>query len=441
MDSADNTVIAGDYSSCYHCNNLNGVFITKILSDGTVAWTDTISAPYINITQMYFKNNGSTIIAGVMWDTINFLGHQLIGAQYETGYYAEFDASGNCLGADTLPYIPICIIRNNDNSLSIAGITTHSITNLNYYPSSGNFIGNFSDFNTANWIQDLQWTFTPYAKLPMVAIPNNTIYLLMSSQLRKYTALGSTYSNASNGKLHYMDGKLFGLYGSYWSGNEINVYDTAGVIISNNVFGNECTIQALCFHNQNYIVSGVFKDSLIFNGQNYYTDQTGLGYMFLMETDSNWKFLSLKLVKQIENYTYGGVWADFITSNNNDIFIQGPILVDAIFGTDTIAGACCDYKNYYFAKIGSNSVGLEEAQMALDELILYPNPTKGIINISGNSREELTWKILNTQGQVILTETPNQSSTSIDLKHLAAGIYFVEIHAKNHINIKKVIIN
>ena len=78
--------------------------------------------------------------------------------------------------------------------------------------------------------------------------------------------------------------------------------------------------------------------------------------------------------------------------------------------------------------------------MSVEEVItsnvrLYPNPTKGILNIEGNG--EMTISVINVLGQKVL-ETAATDNAAIDLSGLGEGIYMVRIETENRINTEKV---
>lgn len=67
------------------------------------------------------------------------------------------------------------------------------------------------------------------------------------------------------------------------------------------------------------------------------------------------------------------------------------------------------------------------------ETLVYPNPTKGILNV-GNEVNLLVIK--NVLGETVYYSSKN----SIDLSSFADGVYFVEIHAKNQIKVEKIVL-
>ena len=76
----------------------------------------------------------------------------------------------------------------------------------------------------------------------------------------------------------------------------------------------------------------------------------------------------------------------------------------------------------------SNSDGLSVKKLynAQKTLRLFPNPTKGIINIEGISQSSAA-KLINLHGMLIQEWAVNPTNTSIDLSGIATGMYILQI--------------
>tara|TARA_R100001086_G_scaffold69512_1_gene33098 strand:+ start:509 stop:3535 length:3027 start_codon:yes stop_codon:yes gene_type:complete len=70
-----------------------------------------------------------------------------------------------------------------------------------------------------------------------------------------------------------------------------------------------------------------------------------------------------------------------------------------------------------------------------NEIIIYPNPTKDIVNIVG---KDFSIKVYNISGELIIAE---DNPTTIDLSNNASGMYTLHIQSNNNIIIKKIIKN
>jgi len=80
----------------------------------------------------------------------------------------------------------------------------------------------------------------------------------------------------------------------------------------------------------------------------------------------------------------------------------------------------------------------EEFVNVLNDLKLYPNPVKDILNLSFDSTIT-TITIYNILGQEMIRKTPNSKEGTIDVSHLHAGSYFVKVAAGTLVKTLKVI--
>ena len=79
-----------------------------------------------------------------------------------------------------------------------------------------------------------------------------------------------------------------------------------------------------------------------------------------------------------------------------------------------------------------NFVGFENS------LVLYPNPTSNIINISNNAYVIESVVVANIQGQVLFQSNGlNQNSYTIDLSGYASGMYIINVNKQTNIKIIK----
>jgi hypothetical protein len=82
---------------------------------------------------------------------------------------------------------------------------------------------------------------------------------------------------------------------------------------------------------------------------------------------------------------------------------------------------------------------LEDQQKMNNRIVLYPNPSSDILNVQIEGIDDKTIKIqvLNPLNQLLIDE---EQKTSINLKNLTNGIYFVKIFINNKLIILKKII-
>jgi hypothetical protein len=107
-----------------------------------------------------------------------------------------------------------------------------------------------------------------------------------------------------------------------------------------------------------------------------------------------------------------GVFQNISTYPTED-FYGNPINFDS--GTPNI-GACN-------AKNGEISLHVSEEILNQNQIIIYPNPVKNILKISGLEVESSV-KIYNTRGQLFIDKKTNKL---IDISTLQKGVYFLKI--------------
>ncbi|MBJ04894.1 MAG: hypothetical protein CMP65_03210 [Flavobacteriales bacterium] len=83
-----------------------------------------------------------------------------------------------------------------------------------------------------------------------------------------------------------------------------------------------------------------------------------------------------------------------------------------------------------------NIVSLEESVTGLS---IYPNPSNGIINIELDKNNNYSVQITDIVGKVVIDDKIS-SNTSFDLKHLDAGVYFVNVSNNEISKTEKIVI-
>lgn len=81
----------------------------------------------------------------------------------------------------------------------------------------------------------------------------------------------------------------------------------------------------------------------------------------------------------------------------------------------------------------TSNVGVAEL-LSNANVSVYPNPTEGIlhINLKGYRSEVIKLSVVNTRGQVVISDEILKSSSEYDLSHLPKGVYFVNLQNGEH---------
>ena len=92
----------------------------------------------------------------------------------------------------------------------------------------------------------------------------------------------------------------------------------------------------------------------------------------------------------------------------------------------------------------SNIVSVEYDINSPSETTLYPNPTGGLftLNIKGNEPVDISVKLVNTLGQVVMEGTKLSGNTfSFDISEQANGVYYFEVTRNGCLNRYKLVKN
>ena len=74
-----------------------------------------------------------------------------------------------------------------------------------------------------------------------------------------------------------------------------------------------------------------------------------------------------------------------------------------------------------------------------ENVSLYPNPTKGILNITTN--QEISVSVMDLLGKTVIASTKFNSNATLDLSNLNNGVYLVKVNNGNTVGTKKIILN
>lgn len=99
------------------------------------------------------------------------------------------------------------------------------------------------------------------------------------------------------------------------------------------------------------------------------------------------------------------------------------------------------YRHYWTQVFGySNTLSIDEFQTAQEEFVIYPNPTRGNINISlqHSNTQHVSLSIYDITGKVVYKDhlQNNQDTFKISFQHLPNGLYYLQI---NKLSIQKVV--
>lgn len=83
-----------------------------------------------------------------------------------------------------------------------------------------------------------------------------------------------------------------------------------------------------------------------------------------------------------------------------------------------------------------NTLDVEEIDFS--NITISPNPTNGIVNITGNNTIE-NYEVYDVTGKKVFENYTNETNSSFDISHLNQGIYYLKITIENATNTYKIV--
>jgi hypothetical protein len=174
--------------------------------------------------------------------------------------------------------------------------------------------------------------------------------------------------------------------------------------------------------------------TIIFNDEIPYYFETTVCNNFVGELiyEANNNFLithsemTLLECKPVENYYFAGIQFGFFSEGGGHI--EDPFSYDITTNgnekTLTITNVRGDEAIY-------GNLLLSTGQYEDVQFSIYPNPAQETLQINQNSYQFITATIYNLQGKIINRHTLENSHSTIDVKALNSGLYFLVLESEN----------
>ncbi|MDX2172119.1 MAG: LamG-like jellyroll fold domain-containing protein [Bacteroidota bacterium] len=141
-------------------------------------------------------------------------------------------------------------------------------------------------------------------------------------------------------------------------------------------------------------------------------------------------------VNLIANGASTYIWSTSSTATSISV---SPIIntTYSVTGTDTLTG--CTNSSSVTINVHDCTVGLFNNTLDIEQIILYPNPSNGIVSIKSSRDIELT--IIDELGRKIIDVSLNEMNNRVQsVNNLAEGIYFITSSSENTFKNQKLII-
>jgi len=91
-----------------------------------------------------------------------------------------------------------------------------------------------------------------------------------------------------------------------------------------------------------------------------------------------------------------------------------------------------------FSTSVASSIGIDEADIST--VSVYPNPTRGFVNIATTSEEKASVEIIGLNGAIIQTTILENGAGKINLQALKSGLYLVRVIQNANVNVSRIIV-
>lgn len=434
------------------------VFIEKYTADGTIQWSKRMTAStgiysgQVNAQDIAVDKHGNSYITGSYKDTLKVGNCQLISLGLEKPFVISLDAAGNVRWASeftgSCSGIGYGLAVSNAGSLYLTGTFRDTLLfDTRTYTTNGSSVLFIARYNSADgdeeWFTHLNEPLhSMSAGREIIAGPDNDILIrgdfendivFDGHELRGYQA-GFAARLGSSGQVLWAV-KTSDHYGSTEDielGNDGKVYVAgssgrypAKAWIKCIEDGIVCWTQS--FPGEN--VYGTRSESICLNRADrklYYSYSLGLMQL------PGWTM-------QPKEYYVTRLAAD----EQGNIYTAGIINSVASFADHTLDPS---RGHFFIAKLGSERTNTSLMSISNGEARVYPNPTKGLIdiNFSLSSKCDVKIKVKDLSGKevysIVYPSVEGELSHTIFLGEKARGIYIVEVMGGDQHWVKRVVL-
>jgi hypothetical protein len=192
----------------------------------------------------------------------------------------------------------------------------------------------------------------------------------------------------------------------------------------------------------NIFLSGYFIQSGDFDpgpGTNVFNSAGG-NDIFLLKLNSSGNMV---WAKQIGG-TLDDKGSSICVSSSGVIYCSGMFEGTCDFDPETpvvnLTSASTTNHDFYILKFNELATTTGLGVATLENMVLFPNPTNGNLNISLGNKVSVSFKLVNTAGQVVVSGEKQETTVlTVDLSKQKEGIYFLEISSDEGTVTRKVI--
>jgi hypothetical protein len=424
--------------------NYRAAFIVKYTPDGNVLWAKSnFGLNFISAESVCTDTNSNVYVTGEYSGiSINFESTILNNAD-TTGYSVDiyimkYDPDGNFMWAKSFGGL------NSDYSTNINNDSQGNIFVTGYFKSSAITFDTTTLLNSdisENYFDIFIVKYNPEGVLLWAnsagGAKDDNSYSISTDSIGNAYITGNFRSNSATFGTTILTnadntGNTSDIFiAKYTSDGNILWANSAGSIL------NELCTSICSDTSGNFYITGNFKSNSVTFGTTTLINEGAVDIFIVkynLDGDVIWA-----ISKGNSNEDFGReIYAD----NEDNVFVTGGFYSPTItFGTTTLTNGSNSGNtgDMFIAKYSGVSTGLNEA-FTNNQLKISPNPTNSSITLTMPSLKNSTVSITTLTGTEVGTYTTQNTSTqTIDISHLASGVYFVSLKSEEGMVTKKII--
>lgn len=496
VDDSSNSYVTGYMDAENNLRQSSGlcinhdVFIAKYDKYGTLKWIKQIGGGADDMAwAITTDKNHNVYITGSFQDTLFLNSGDLISTDFKDLFIAKFNSAGDLLWAKkaggSLVNCGYGISTDSQNNVYITGSFNGTTQFENTFITSRGlndaFLAKYDTYGNFEWAINEGGSTQNDESFALSIDKNDNVYVC-----GKFadTAYFSSDTIISKGNSDYFIAKHTSSGNLLWvrsaGGSSMDVAqgiscDTYGNVYLTGYFNSSANIEGTLLTSEGssdifitkYDPSGNFEwvksaggngadqgaGITNNNGKIYCTGYFNNNAIFGPDTESSngYADIFITCLDSLGNFNWtkncGGMDNDAGSSIKSDtagnVFFTGALSSVSTFGNIFVSSS--GDKDFYVAKLETEiSVGILQNDPEERKLIVYPNPSDGILSISINEDDffkPIEISISDELGQQVYLKQFKKGGESIDLSNFAKGIYFLKANINDSLFCRKIILN
>ncbi|MBI3239731.1 MAG: T9SS type A sorting domain-containing protein [Flavobacteriia bacterium] len=448
IDQQGNVFVAGMFESIVDFNpdseiemrNSHGsydAFLLKLDADGNFLWVNTFGgSDYDRCTSIVLDASSNVFLAGSFQNSVDF-DQSANSAQYSCAgafdaFLMKVDENGNFNWVKTIGGS----LYDHGNSLAIDDAYNLYLT--------GEFVGAV-DFDPSDSVFNMTCEIS--SRCYVLKLDSDGDFVWAKSFASDVVSVGYSISVSNDGEV-FIAGGFQGILNC--DPNSVNENDTVvcnggwdmfvisldsnGSYLWGKSIGSEDgdKVNSIFFdrNSMHVYLTGYTSQPTDFDpGSDQYILNAQYGAAFILKLDINGNF---NFAKNIQDETGGSFGERIATDINGNIYLIGTFGGTSNFGINqtSIILSADDGSDAFVLKLG-NTTGIEDEQQK--SFSVYPNSFNSEVIIEHDYTNSINGTIVNAQGTIVSFFEATIGKTSLDLRNLPQGVYFVKMSESDKI--------